>query len=138
MHKYAFSILCYIAYNHEILKSLIPYGRTVMLNKLWLNPHCIVLCRYWKGWDSSLRHCKSSKLDYMKKASYRTVHIIWSHLWENYLYVYIHVCIEMYREWPGRLYSNYWLCQLWERSVIDGGAVLRHFYFFLRFFFNVD
>lgn len=42
-YKYAFSILCYIAYNYEMLESLIPYGRMVMLNKLWLNKLCHVI-----------------------------------------------------------------------------------------------
>lgn len=137
VHKYAFSILCYIAYNYETLESLIPYGRTVMLNKLWLNPHYIISCRHWKGWGTSLWHCKSSKLYYMKRASYRTVHIIQSHLRENYFYVYIHLCIRMDREQLGRLYSDYWLSQLWERSVIDGGgnsAVLEHFFLAIFFF----
>lgn len=40
VHKYTFSILCYIAYNYETLENFILYGRAVMLNKLWLNLHC--------------------------------------------------------------------------------------------------
>ena len=76
---------------------------------------------------------KELKMYYMKRTSYRTIHIICDITYMKIICMCAHECIM------NSLEGSTWIisCVNSGKEVFDGGGnsvVLEHFYFFLRFF----